>query len=567
MYTQYGSYGFRLMFLPSTLSIFFNNSGDFADLISNIDSGERLNIYNPFGGKTLFTERNGALMDFSGLILLLGSLFALCFGYEALHHKKYLEFLSGFPGYREVFFSIIASRIVLCFLVLLLSAVCSRGLLKFNGFELSGSEYRHLSAYFAMLFLVLLFFFSMGTVVSHLKSRSLGIITMIGLFFIFIIIIPCTVGKIISEKAGGMTDSYYLELEKLKVIMEFEKRAYEKIGIFRSGKKAPPSVTRLVESYWQKDFKKIQRLEKKLEREMGENIKNYQGLAMFFPVSFYLSVGNEISSRGYDNFMAFYRRTRKLKEQFLRFYFNKKFYTDHSNEDIESFVKGEENLFYAHSRLPGTFPMGMVLTFAYTILLFIVSWLLLVKQMKPPPGTGFPSFELEKGKSYFILCDTPQYRDNLFRFYRFKEDIIAIDRVKPGEIDTGMDVRAMIKYFSRIRGVDEKKVWGNLSVLGIQEPDIDKIKKRAIPPELLKKVYAAVSLAGEGRIVVVKDFVKDENRKFEEQFRRLLYILQKRGKIILYLGVEMFETRLKTLYQQAEANNAIVIDLMSVSLR
>lgn len=567
MYTQYGSYGFRLMFMPSTLSIFFNNSGDFAGLISNIDSGERLNIYNPFRGKTLFTERNGALMDFSGLILLLGSLFALYFGYEALYHKKYLKFLSGLSGYRKVFFPIIGSRIAFIFLLLLLSAGCSWGVLKFNGFELSGENYRHLLAYFGMLFLVLLFFFSMGTVVSHLKSKSLGIITMTGLFFSFIFIIPCTINKIMSEKAAGMTDSYHLELEKLKVIMDFEKRAYEKIGIFRSGKKAPPSVTKLVESYWQKDFKKIQGFEQKLERQMGRNIRDYQSLSMFFPSSFYLSVGNEISSRGYDNFMAFYRNARKLKEQFLRFYFNKKFYTDHTNEDIESFVKDEENLFNASSRLPRTFRMGMVLTSAYIILLFIVSWLLLVKQKKTPLEMEFPSFELEKGNSYFILCDTPQYRDNLFRFYEFRENITGIDRVNPEEIDTGIDVREMVTYFSRIRGVDEKKVWGNLSVLGIQEPDIKKTKRKNLAPEVLKKIYAAVSLAGEARIVVVKDFVKDENRKFEEQFRRLLYILQKRGKIILYLGLEMFETRLKTLYQEAEANNAIVIDLMSVSLR
>jgi hypothetical protein len=68
-------------------------------------------------------------------------------------------------------------------------------------------------------------------------------------------------------------------------------------------------------------------------------------------------------------------------------------------------------------------------------------------------------------------------------------------------------------------------------------------------------------------MVVVNDFMKDESRKFEEQFRRLLFILQKRGKIILYLGSEMFETRLKTLFQESGSSTPIVIDLMSVSLR
>ncbi|MCP5103535.1 MAG: hypothetical protein GY950_09160, partial [bacterium] len=159
MYTQYGSYGFRLMFVPSPLSIFFNNSGNFSGLISNIDSGERLNIYHPFKGKTLFSEKNGALMDFSGSLLLLGSLFALYFGYGALHHKKYLKFLSGFYGYKKISLSIIGSRILLLLLLLLPVAGSSWGLLKVNGIDLSPGDSIYLGVYFGMQFLVFLFFF------------------------------------------------------------------------------------------------------------------------------------------------------------------------------------------------------------------------------------------------------------------------------------------------------------------------------------------------------------------------------------------------------------------------
>lgn len=567
LYTQYGTYGVRLMFLPSTLSIFFNNSGHFSNLISNFDSGERLNIYNPFKGKTLFTEKSGILMDFSGLTLLLGSLFALYFGYEALHHKRYLEFLSGFPhyNYRKVFFPIIGSRIVILLLLLLITGGFAWGLLQLNGVALSGTDYRHLVAYLGVFFLILLFFFSLGTVVSHLKTKSAAIITMSGLFFLFIFIIPWTIDKIISGKAAGMTDSYYLELEKLKIVMDFEKRAYEEIGIFRSGKKAPPAVTGLVESYWKEDFKKIERLEEKLENEMKDNIWDYQVLSMFFPSTFYLSVGNEISSRGYDNFLAFYNYSRDLKDRFVRFYFDKKFYTDHT--DIESFVKGEENLFHAHSRLPRTFAGGILLTILYTFVLFTVSWLLLFKKVKKSTDILPPSFEPEKGNSYFILCENTSYMDRLFRFYESGENVVGIDRINIKELDLGIPAVEMVRYFCRMRGVDEKKAWGNLTVLGIREMDIARVRRKAISPEILKKIYTAVSLASEMDVVVVKDFVKDQSRRFEEQFRRLLFILQKRGKIILYLGSEMFETRLKTLFQEAEANNAIVIDLMSVSLR
>ncbi|MDQ1350153.1 MAG: hypothetical protein QG657_454 [Acidobacteriota bacterium] len=568
LYTQYGTYGVRLMFLPSTLSILFNNSGHFSNLISNFDSGERLNIYNLFKGKTLFTEKSGVLMDFSGFTLLLGSLFALYFGYEALHHRKYLEFLSDFPhynNYRKVFFPIIGSRFVILLLLLFITGGCALGLLKLNSVALFGTDYRHLLIYLGVLFLILLFFFSLGTVISRLKTKSVAIITIIGLFFLFIFIIPWTIDKIISGKAAGMTDSYYLELEKLKIVMDFEKRAYEEIGIFRSGKKAPPAVTGLVESYWKEDFKKIEGLEKKLENEMKDNIRDYQVLSMFFPSTFYLSVGNEISSRGYDNFLTFYQYTRDLRDRFVRFYFDKKFYTDHT--DIESFVKGNENLFQARSRLPVTFAGGILITILYTVVFFIASWLLLFKKSKNTIDLPSPSFELEKGKTYFILCENTPTMDRLFRFYESGKNAVGIDRINIEEFDLGIPAAEMVTYFCRIRGVDEKEVWGNLAVLGMRQTGIAKVRRKTISPEILKKIYTAVSLAREVDVVVVKDFVKDENRKFEEQFRRLLFILQKRGKIILYLGSEMFETRLKTLLQEAESNNAIVIDLMSVSLR
>ncbi|MCP5105233.1 MAG: hypothetical protein GY950_17725, partial [bacterium] len=178
-----------------------------------------------------------------------------------------------------------------------------------------------------------------------------------------------------------------------------------------------------------------------------------------------------------------------------------------------------------------------------------------------------PPFELGKGKTYFVLCDNAQYRDELFSFYERRGLTAGIDRINAKEIDIGLDAAETIAYFGRIKGGDTESIMGNLSVLGVGAADIDKIKRKPLSPELLKKIYVAVTLSVKADTIVIKDFIRDENKKFEEQFRRLLYILEKRDKTVLYLGSEMFETRLKTLYQEAEANNAIVIDLMSISLR
>lgn len=96
-YTQYGLYGFRVFFNPSPMSILFSHSGAFQELTSNIDAGEKMNFHSSVKGKTLFDRSPVGFMDYAGLILLLGSLFALYQGYETLRHKEYLKFVSSLP--------------------------------------------------------------------------------------------------------------------------------------------------------------------------------------------------------------------------------------------------------------------------------------------------------------------------------------------------------------------------------------------------------------------------------------------------------------------------------------
>jgi len=50
-YDQYSGYGFRLFFMPCSLSTLFFNSSHFTELTCSIDSGEKLNIYSLFKKK------------------------------------------------------------------------------------------------------------------------------------------------------------------------------------------------------------------------------------------------------------------------------------------------------------------------------------------------------------------------------------------------------------------------------------------------------------------------------------------------------------------------------------
>lgn len=377
-YGQYGTYGFRVMFIPSPLSIYFVNSSTISELTSNVDSGERLNVYNSFKGKTLFSEKSGGFKDFSGIMLLLGSLLVLFFGYEALVHKDYLRFMSGFIGCKKLYFFIILSRVFVFILFLLFHVGISLVLLKLYGIELLKNDYIHLAIFAAILFLVLLFFFILGTIAGSFKSRFAGFVLVIITWFFSVFLIPGVVSAVTSRKADNLESNYRLELQKLKTLMSFEKRALEKQ---KNLKKRNRELEReLIESYWNKEVKEFQASEKKLKKEMEKNIRLFQKLSFLFPSTYYLSTSNEISSKGYENYIDFFDYIQKLKIGFVRFYINKRFYSNYS--EVEPFTKNRENLFAAESRLPGNFNLGLVLTLVYIAVSIAVSYSCFKKSLK-----------------------------------------------------------------------------------------------------------------------------------------------------------------------------------------
>lgn len=378
-YTQYGATGFRLLFAPSPISVFFANTGIISNMTAFLDSGPGLKIFNSLKGKNGFIKYFG-FTDFSGIILYFGSLLALLFGYESFHHKEYLKFLSSISGYRQVFFFIILSRVVLLILFLLLVLGISMALLAINEVNLSGNEYSQLFNLSLIIFLLLLFFFVIGTITSTMKSRVSGLLTLTIIWFVLVFFIPAAVHTIVSGKAELITPVYQFEMEKFKILMNFEQSALKKEGFFYPGKKITNTERDIIEDYWNNGFKKIQSLEEEMQSQMKNNISFYQWFSNVFPSTFYFSAANDISSKGYENLMDFYRNAHELKRKFARFYINKIFYFSNYSK-VESFIKGEENMFYGPSRLPANFGWGLFLNMLYIVGFLGISYFRVKKVM------------------------------------------------------------------------------------------------------------------------------------------------------------------------------------------
>lgn len=365
-YAQYGAYGFRLLFIPSPLSIFFTNSSVISELTSNVDAGEKLNIYNSFKGRTLFAEKSGGFKDFSGLVLLLGSLLVLYFGYDLMIYKDYLRFMAGVVSPGKLFAAITLSRVSIFILYFFLNTGISILLLRLSGVELSPHEWGRFLIYLGALSLLLIFFFFLGTVAGSFRSRFAGFVVLAASWFALVFLVPGVVGAVTSRKADNITSNYHMELEKLQAMMGFEKRAIAQKGYLSEINKE--SERELVENYWRNEFKAIQALEKKMEREMKENILHFQTLSSLFPSTFYLSTANEISSKGYVSFIRFFEYVQRLKKRFVRFYLDKRYYSDMSKQqprNVASFITADENLFYADSALPPFFFPGVMMLVIY----------------------------------------------------------------------------------------------------------------------------------------------------------------------------------------------------------
>jgi hypothetical protein len=385
-YDQYGTFGFRLLFIPPPLSSLFYNAGAVSELTSFIDSGVRLRIYNSFLGKNLFTEKSGGFKDFSGILFLFGALFALYLGYESLIHKEYLKFLGSLLNHKRVVFAIICSRVIFLFSFFLVTTGCALLVMILNHIPLSRGEYVHLAVYMLVLFLTMLFFFFSGAAISSTRNPSSGIILIFLTWFVFVFIVPGVVQTIVSHKSHGISSNYKIEQEKLKVLMGFEKRAIARVGIYKDSRRHLPSVRELIEEYWEKDFKFIRELNQKIENEMRTHSRRFQLISLLFPSTFYLSVNNEIGGKGYESVLDFYVYNQEIKEKFIRYYFDKKFYA--GGAGVESFIKKEENIFRSRSRLPGGFIAGIAVTLVYISGLSIFSYYRHRGAMFAPPGSG-----------------------------------------------------------------------------------------------------------------------------------------------------------------------------------
>lgn len=522
-YAQYGTYGFRLLYVPGPLSAVFSNAGIIsANLNAFIDSGERMKIYESFKGKNVFVGYTSIFLNLTGLLLLFGSLLSLFFGFESYKDKEYLRFLDGLIGNRKKLFGFILSiRLLLLFTGCLLIALTTILLFTLDG--LGAISIGHFCFYILVAFLMLAFFLLIGVIAGALKTKLTGLISVFLVWLLFVFLLPAMVSKIVYNRADSTLSAYNIEMEKLKLMMTIEKKAKEQAGKLDVNNTRIEIRQKLHEYFWNNEFKLIFNQELTMISDMKDIISLHHNLSLIFPTSFYLSVNNEISGRGYENLIAFYEHAYRLKMGFIQYYAEKSFYSD--EKTIKPYLKGEGNIFHAPSLLPGNFGFGLIISSFWLVLLILFSWVSFIRMVDRQP-------EIEKGQTREIEVDdikngkvTIAYTSNPWRLYQLISKIKAI-KIKfalvpsPADLPGDCKVKSLFTFFNL--HVPEK-------LIQMEDKYYESLTlnlKALVIMEIIKSLQV--------EILIFNGFLVGLSEQFKNHFKEFLEASKRRRRIVYF---------------------------------
>jgi hypothetical protein len=373
-YAQYGSFGFRLLYEPSPLNLFFVNSSVLQDVESNIDSLEAIKVESSFKGKKLFLKR-GYFKDFAGILFIFGSLFMLYLGHLALVSPAYLRIISGGMSLKKYYGLTTVARLFWLDLFFILLGLGLFYQAQLKGMVFSGPE--KTIYFFYLLFLVLLldFFYLLGQLTSVLVSfRNIFFLWFFIVWFICIFLLPEINRISVFNQSLVLESAEKVNLEKFRTLMALEKkfRDYLKVNPATPLNRIRQMQKKFAVQFINSSYLVNTGLETKYLRDVERVIAGHERQSVLFPTTFYQFLTGEASGKGYYGYLDFMDYIMKLRNRFMQFYLEKRYETN--DAAVESFVKNDENIFRARSRLPKTFWLGFLATGFYAAAFFVMAY-------------------------------------------------------------------------------------------------------------------------------------------------------------------------------------------------
>jgi hypothetical protein len=411
IYRQYATFGIILMFVPSHFGILYNDS-TFELLVSHANISFLFDINLPKKAKELFAI-NSPFMNFMGISLLLVFYFGIFYGIDTTNKTSYLKFLSNRSGTKIALRFTIFFRLLLLNAAFLLMFVINISLLLLNNINLFQSP---LLLFFWGLFLVTSFSFGIGCILGTIKSNLKRNTAFFVIYFVSGILLLLFLNLFTKIKADDIKPVFEINHDNLKAVMLEEENMMKKHGLLpRNRKPTAEEIKDARESLFRYNEKIMKNLDR-LKAQLISKIKARKFIAALFPTLFYFSICEDASTNSYDRFIDFYTFSQNRKEEFVQFCVDKiyplpdpenetpapgKQITENSQEgqssqgdqdtqpvlpQIENFIKNDEDLFFAKSKIPCNFWFGSILSLLWIAGCLVTAYRRSLKELKGEPG-------------------------------------------------------------------------------------------------------------------------------------------------------------------------------------
>lgn len=567
-YELYSIHGLNLKFVPSVTSIFFNRSNKSWDLYGKINPVTKVSIDLNYRSNSFFKEELHYIQGFSRVLLILGSLLLLLLGYETFPNKELTRFYSNITSpIVHFFFTLFARLYVLSSMfIFLLSTI---GLfLYLKGIGLLAKWNVIILKYFIIAFIVLVFFFLVGVIVGFFKSKALSFITLISVWTIFIFILPSYGNSNTLALIEDIPNSIEIDWQKANIVTEFEKKCIDKAGKFNRDN--IEQERQLIEGYWNEEYKKIEALEGKIKVAIEKNLDKYKKLAILTPTTFYFLAEQEASSVGFENLLRFYSYIQKKQKEFARFYIDRCFYND--PKELVPFIKDDENIFYAESRLPGNFRTGVTVNLIYLVLLLGFAYYRFFQFIYGVPDIRMPQLtalepEMRARNMMGIITEEERVISQFYRVWSGKfgkfdniamvgEDNVIDPKYKgkgypflyvchANQLPYDIKTIDFVRFLWGIQGASAKERAELYMALELE--NYENAKLGDLQRGIRAKILLGLALLKKTKCVMMNDIGFGMTLNFLEYFRDSIYDMRKKDVAMLYLSQDVH-----TVYKMCE---------------
>jgi len=539
-YEQYGATGFRVIFEPSPLSVFFNRYDFTRDIEAIIDTSEIIKIYNGRKGKKAFSI-DGRFGDLNHSITIFGTLIMMIMGFLSFPNKFHIEYFDKRHYIKTIF-----ARILLLDLFFALLPVIVYGFARGSGITFLPDENRCFMGYGATALLLLDLFYLIGLIIKDLckyKRNALNFVMIT--WFVFIFAIP-EIGKVYrSITTSRLPSVEKLEMEKLKTLLNSELINRQYIHDFLSKHHAelkPESpelkkaVKELYRYYMNNGYKLNQEKEGDFYRKVKRDMDIFSFLDALFPVDFINFFSAEVSGKWHEAYLDFLNYVIELRDQFMRFYGEKRYETSSKEMPLEPFIKSSQNIYRSRGRLPGNFGTGVAVMVIYiAILAGLARWPKRKKKftMEPPEITG----NIKQGHMLFLLVNKKKQEEIVNALKQGQRS--HLHRESHRIVNKEVTAIRFIDYACREKKIAKSKVMQNLELFAVREKDLhEKLAKYS--EECKQKLICSLAFAEDNEVMIIDDFIKGASAEFEKQFLGLATREVRIDRKIVYIGSEIY---------------------------